>query len=116
MTSTGMIAEGRTTSIVPVASSISVASVASGGAVQESALVTQATAATAEGGTVTPTYAVAGDLSMKSVLISVSEPVPPVICLGHCWGSGDLCQLLHLLLCKCSCISDFSAIKPEQNH
>ena len=75
MTNTGMIAEGHATSIVPVASSISVASVASGGtAVQESALVTQAAvAAAAEGGTVASTYTVAGDLSMKNVLISVSE-------------------------------------------
>ena len=78
MTSTGMIAGGHATSIVPVASSISVASVASGGAaVQESALVTQAAAAAAEGGTVASTYTVAGDLGMKSVLISVSELVVP---------------------------------------
>lgn len=100
MTSSGMIAEGRSTSIVPVASSMSVASAASGGAVQESALVTQAAA---ESGTVASTYTVAGDLSMKSVLISVSEPVPPIAfsrsCLrpcvvflvsniDHCWDQG----------------------------
>ena len=81
-----MIAKSHTTSIVPAASSISVGSVAGGTVVQETTLVTQAVAgAAADSGAVTSTYTVAGDLSMKNVLISVSELAPLVDSLSGSW-------------------------------
>lgn len=80
LTSTALIAEDRPASIMPAAS-INAATIANGGKVQECVSLVQAAI---EGGTVTPTYTVAGDLNMKSVLISVSELVSLLVHPGLC--------------------------------